>query len=371
MNRPLRVFVSLLSAVSLSYGCNPGPSHSSSVSTTSVPHTEVKNQSVGNCWAYAVLAWAESLHLKGTGNEINMSESYLTYWLMYDKLMKNTWSKDVGLSGTWGKAKSLILEHGYLLEEEFIPSGRSITDPEFEKKAQDHVNAQMKSGGKLHGLGARSSKNIIAVLNEAFGVDGEEAKKRARKASDLKVAGSKGSLVSLAHAFGKIGKDEEWKQVIFMQPAGLGKSHREKTLKRVMKALNDNMPVVMALMVDFAALDRTHSTFRGDLLKTIKPEADNQGAHMVVLDDYTVDQVPGIGEIGEGEVSDEKKQLALEGRLRTLKAKNSWGINQNSLVPDGYTRFEIDYLTSNHKWTIGGLTLPYTALISVILPPGY
>lgn len=370
MKRPLLVLTALLSATSLMYGCG-GNKHASSISTTSVPHTEVKNQSIGNCWAYAVLGWAESLHLKATGEEINMSESYLTYWSMYDRLVRNTAADEVNTGAGWGKAKSLIMDHGYMLEGEFLPEEKTLTRSEVQSKAEKYINEQLKSGGKLYGYHTRTHKNVMAVLDEAFGVNGAEAEKRAHKAADLKVAGSNGSVVTLAHAFGKVGKDEEWKEVFLMQPAGLGASQREKMLKRVMKALNDNMPVIMSVMVDFAALDREQSKFSAEKLKNAKPEAKNQGAHMVVLDDYTVDQVPGVGTIGEGEVSAEKKELALQGRLRNLKAKNSWGVDENSQFPDGFTRFDIEYLTTNHKWAIGSITLPYTALLSLVLPPGY
>ena len=46
---------------------------------------------------------------------------------------------------------------------------------------------------------------------------------------------------------------------------------------------------------------------------------------MVVLHDYVVDNVPGVGRIDEGDVSDELKEKALEGDVVLLKAKNSWG----------------------------------------------
>ena len=88
---------------------------------------------------------------------------------------------------------------------------------------------------------------------------------------------------------------------------------------------------------------------------------------MLVLEDYTVTNVPGIGEIGEGDVSDELKIKALSGDIKTLIAKNSWGDTVNG----GYHRFNIDYLSASLPWKQGEDVSYYTTLASFILPPGY
>src|SRR5688500_4624151 len=53
---------------------------------TEVPHTRVKDQSTNNCWLYATMGWVESLHLSATGEELDLSESYLTYWHWFDQI---------------------------------------------------------------------------------------------------------------------------------------------------------------------------------------------------------------------------------------------------------------------------------------------
>src|SRR5690606_22254175 len=100
----------------------------------------------------------------------------------------------------------------------------------------------------------------------------------------------------------------------------------------------------------------------------------SQGGHMVVLSDYTVDNAPGYGYIGEGEVSDEMKEAALAGDIVLLKAKNSWGTNRPERgLTDGYTRFDWEYLTSPLEWNWGNSEMSscYTTLTNFAPPPGY
>ena len=46
----------------------------------------VKEQTIGNCWLYASVAWAESLHQIATDETRDLSESYLTYWHWYEQI---------------------------------------------------------------------------------------------------------------------------------------------------------------------------------------------------------------------------------------------------------------------------------------------
>src|SRR5688572_13571362 len=54
---------------------------------TSIPQSSVKRQSIGNCWAYATASWVESLHLDATGKQLNVSESWMTYWHWFDQIV--------------------------------------------------------------------------------------------------------------------------------------------------------------------------------------------------------------------------------------------------------------------------------------------
>ena len=53
---------------------------------TEVDHSAVKRQSIGNCWIYATSSWLEALHKAATNEELNTSESWLTYWDWFEKI---------------------------------------------------------------------------------------------------------------------------------------------------------------------------------------------------------------------------------------------------------------------------------------------
>ena len=174
------------------------------------------------------------------------------------------------------------------------------------------------------------------------------------------------------------GMQDRWQSATFPQVYGKDtvvsngqEAARKQVLVRVMKALNDRKPVVMTLMIDFNALDNATQTFKYSKLADSGPG--RQGGHMVVLHDYAVKDVPGIGEIPEGDVADDLKVKALEGAITMLKAKNSWGSNRPDRgLTDGYTRFDSEYLTKQLEWKREGSDSSfYTTLSNFVLPPGY
>ena len=125
-------------------------------------------------------------------------------------------------------------------------------------------------------------------------------------------------------------------------------------------------------MIDFNAMNSEDGTFKASTLAAADGPG-RQGGHMLVLEDYVVDNVPGVGRIDEGDVSDEMKQLALTGDLAYLVTKNSW----SDKVTEGYHRFYIDYLDGQLGWKGADATDDdprlsyYTTLSGFILPPGY
>ena len=56
--------------------------------------SSVKRQSIGNCWIYASVGWVESLHLRATGEVYDLSETYVSYWDWYEKLVKDYYGPD-------------------------------------------------------------------------------------------------------------------------------------------------------------------------------------------------------------------------------------------------------------------------------------
>ena len=84
--------------------------------------------------------------------------------------------------------------------------------------------------------------------------------------------------------------------------------------------------------------------------------------------------VKGLFSIEEGEVSDDLKEMAVEGDLRYFVVKNSWGSNrpERGLI-NGESRLEADYL--NMAWDLvdseGEVTGSASALKSIYIPKGF
>lgn len=84
--RSLLLSSALLAAGIGPVGCAPmdGEADEARADVTNIPQTSVKAQQIGNCWIYTTVAWAESLHLSATGEQLDLSETWLTYWRFFE-----------------------------------------------------------------------------------------------------------------------------------------------------------------------------------------------------------------------------------------------------------------------------------------------
>jgi hypothetical protein len=359
----------------------------STLDVTDVDHTVAKRQSIGNCWLYATSTWAESLHLTAIGEEIDISESYWTYWHWYDLLFYAGSKIETG--GNWSTASWIIAKHGWMLEEEFIPSEKDQEMSLVQADAERYVNSQLAPGGLLAIRENRTPDSIRSVLDKAFNVSMSTAEGIARPANQLIVGYSSRdkATLTLDQVIEGSTSTSRWVQTYYPVTYSNGltqynRALRKKTLKRVLTALNDGHPVIMSVEVEFNALRTTpYATFDLETL-TESGRMGRQGGHLLVLEDYTVDNVPGIGTLGEGEMSDDLKQAALLGDVTTIKAKNSWGTNRPERgLADGHTAFTIGYLNSPIPWHKAEQYEGQPAtqsnanwrspLSQFILPPGY
>lgn len=367
-------FVTLLVVGSLA-GCSdqrtPSASH---VDVTEIPQTAVKRQSINNCWAYAVAGWMESLHLAATGKSLDISESYFSYWASYDHLMKEHDATELGEGGSWSIARNIVIKYGYLLEGEFIPGEANKDMSAAQEAAVNAINKAMKPGGSLHGKESRTKQNVMKELDAAFGVNMTEQRKAAHSVDDLTVKTADGKTTTLGAV---LSGDQKWTAVKNPQKYGVAEvpmnvqQKRKELLVRMMRALNDKQPLILSFKVGFGALDSKDGTF-----KVERAEANGlgqQAGHMVIIDDYVVDDVPEVGSIGEGEVSADLKEKALKGKIRYFKVKNSWGVNRSERgLSDGYSRINLDYLMTNMPWELDdGTEMPSSAFMEVVLPPEY
>ncbi len=373
---------------SCSVGTRSNENNDSRTLVSDQQHTIVKRQSIGNCWLYATASWAEALYLNKTGKEIDLSESYWTWWWFYYQLAYKTDIAKIQTGGSWSVSSQILASHGVIEEAKFIPDEAGTTMSIRQAQAEAYINQQLSSGGKLSTKENRTEENIKKELDKAFGTNMKEAEQYVVKAKDFIVGTTKdGKDISLFDSVGGSqyadGSDSPnmWQQVDVPQIVGKdvilsqeGENERANVMFRVLKALNDHQPVLISVMIDFNALDIVDATFKASRIE--QPyQTGSQGGHMVVLDDYAVDDAPFIGTIPEGEaISKLTKILATRGKLRYLKAKNSWGANRPERgLTDGYTRFSWEYLSQPLPWKDEktGQVEFYSGLSEVILPAGY
>ena len=111
-------------------GCLADDTDSSSDDITNVANSSVKKQSIGNCWVYASIGWAESLRLGYSGEELNLSESYVSYWHWFEQIsgsaagMTGVASLDkdqISTGGFFGVAAELMRRYGVITRARSSP----------------------------------------------------------------------------------------------------------------------------------------------------------------------------------------------------------------------------------------------------------
>jgi hypothetical protein len=383
----------LLAAFSLlvTVGCG-SPSSNGIVSRPDVvdlPQTQVKWQSIGNCWAYATMGWAESLVLRGTNEKKNFSESYHSYRHWEYQLLHFGWIKEINTGGGWDSSMNLMRNYGLMAEGDFIPEENEKTKSERQSKALEVINQSLKVGLLSTD---RSPASIRQELNRAFNVNLDAVLSKRFWAKDVAIGkapdGKAITLDSQMNSWSEISWDVQSKlrpiggQALPLVPQSLSQSNLS-LLKRVKKAMNDGHPVVMNWFVDFNALDEK-GIFSFERLAA-RGEG-RQGYHQTVLEDYVVKGTdPSTGkifEVGEGEATAEQKRLALEyGQIQYFVVKNSWGgaerLDRTSYEragEKGYHRLDSKYLyawmgfndekTAKYQYTTTGVN-------GFILPAGY
>ncbi|MBL8715751.1 MAG: hypothetical protein JNL79_07130 [Myxococcales bacterium] len=344
-----------------------------------VINSRVKNQSIGNCWLYASVGWVESLHLRATGTELNLSETYLTYWDWYEKLTKSaaTPMESITTGGFFSTATRLMNTYGLLDEGAFIPNEATVDLSSAQSKAEAYVNDSLKTGVMRKD---RSPATVRKELTKAFGLTAEvsaqldatfgPAAPRAlgavpagfplRKTSDLVVtqkrAGQPAVNVKL--------KDEipRWSEVT--RPTN--RAQLRGYLRRVQKALHDGQPVLAVWNVDWESRDRVAGTFPKML-----PAAKIDGVHMTVLEDYQAAYVPNYGTLPAGvTVTDPTvldAALADQVEINLFRIKNSWG---NGVDPSGSGAFK-GYADLYSAYLFPTDATAPAGLVSFVLPTDY
>lgn len=343
-----------------------------------VPSTRVKNQSIGNCWLYASLGWAESLHLRATGAELNLSETYLTYWDWYEKLVRATAMPDtIATGGFFTTATRLMNTYGLLDEGAFIPGEAEIDRSAVQSKAEAYINTALKGTFKTD----RSPKTLRTELDKAFGLSPEviaqmnatfgDASPRPlgvvpagfplRKTTELKVS-QKRALSPAPTAVPLRDEIARWRETT----APSNRTELRGYLRRVQKALHDAQPVLIVWNVDWESRNSGLGTF-----PAMAPNAKIDGVHMTVLEDYQAAYVPNLGTLPAGvNVSDPtvlNAALSNQVEIPFFRIKNSWG---NTADPSGTGKFK-GYVDLYSAYLFPTDVAAPKGIVSFVLPSDY
>lgn len=343
-----------------------------------VPSSRVKNQSIGNCWLYATMGWVESLHLRSTGKELNLSETYLTYWDWYEKLVRASATPDtISTGGFFTTATRLMNTYGLLDEGAFIPGEADIDRSAAQSKAEAHINASLKGVLKTD----RNAKTIRAELDKAFGLSAEvvahmhatfgDAAPRTlgsvpagfplRKTSELMVSQKRASSATPTTV---PLRDEiaRWRE----SSAPSDRAQLRGYLRRIQKALHDAQPVLIVWNVDWESRNSGAGTF-----PKMMPAAKIDGVHMTVLEDYQAAYVPNFGTLPAGVNVSDKATLdaALSNQVEIpfFRIKNSWG---NTADPSGTGAFK-GYVDLYSAYLFPTDTTAPKGIVSFVLPSDY
>lgn len=400
---PLVVLLAL-GAASFSVGCSSSTGASDDgadpeVATddiTSVVQSSVKNQSIGNCWIYAHTGWVESLNKRATGTELNLSESYASYWDWFTKV--TSWPDtaldakgEFSAGGTWSLYRWEVARFGTMLEKDFIPEEADATRSSRQGTAIRAFTESLKNGA-LKTVEARRDRALVrAELDKAFGLSPEAVKKlddvfgkdamvsasqagRARReaagvlgAQDIRIAWpnirAKGVDVKgvLTDAVLQSGASS-WVENKYPEDA----AGRRTFQIRVQRALHDHAPVLTWWNVDFNAM--TGSKFSKAQLDSRGPG--RTGGHMTIGFDYQARLADGtLLEVGKDvtEPALLDKALSKDTTLELIRVKNSWGgtglPGVDTAPPSGYYDLEMPYLDGKVAEGFG--------LVAVVFPPGY
>ncbi len=344
---------------------------------TDVPHTAVKEQTIGNCWLYASVAWAESLHRTAANESVDLSESYLSYWHWYEQLARAGEAASLETGGFFHVATHLMETYGLMDEASFIAADAARPSSTRQKDALAKVNEAIKPTGRLAKAEQRTPKNIRAGLDEAFdlapevradlettfGADAPRplTKDRAVPARILSpftfaVTSKAPGTPAVASTLDVVIPQWEETYVYGNEVTARG------PMRRLQKTLHDALPAIIVWQVDFASSQNDGAFRRRPTSKLDKWD----GAHMTVVEDYQATNVPGFGTLAAGTTITDaptlQAALADQSSVSFVRIKNSWGFRPSPAGSEelkGYYDLYDDYLFGMH------------ALTSMIVPVAY
>ena len=271
-----------------------------------VAHTPTERQSIGNCWLYAQATWVESMHKRATGENIDISQSYWTYMHWYMQI-KSKNIDEISTGGTWDDANKIIRKFGLMKEVDFISEDNLQEKSLRQKTALTIINESLKNGS-LSKPGNRSNSKLVrealdeawelsedkkAMLDQVFGEDmsktfynlADETGTPIIQAKDLKVEYTYGPNSTYTSSNQTLETAMwEWRKLTYRYS-----SDRKKAMRKVLRALSSQEPVLISWFVDFNALEKENNEREGSFNRTTLDKAGEpgrQGAHLTALEDY-------------------------------------------------------------------------------------
>ncbi len=415
MARALRLvrLVGLAALASMGLACGGATPGAASDSTqdevTSTPETAVKEQSVGNCWIYATLGWVESMHLAHAGEQLNLSESYLTYLHWFLRITTDRFVFDK--HGDWntgdfvGWGEELIARYGLMDEGAFISTEANIDRSARQEAAEVEVKRALAAGGALASATKRRDPAAVReVLNKAFKLTpavasqltaafgADLARTRGRGATPsptgfrdparLIVGTTKaGVALTLDDALGELDPNRvvsatrdrgerrgtyAWTRVAF----GKNATERAAVMLRVKRTLNAGFPVPIDWFPAWASMRESDASFHEPVNLSRKG-----GWHASLVHDYQIKLASGQVLAAGTPVTDPAllaKTLEPGATLEFLRFKNSWGRDVGPFAARGYTDATWAYLSTDFDRTAIDYDEPAergAAIDAFILPP--
>jgi hypothetical protein len=388
-----------------------------------VANSSVERQSIGNCWIYAHASWIEAMHLQVAGEQVDLSQSYWTYWHWFDQitgsLARRDGSASVSTGGSWSTANGIVKRYGMLSEEAFVPEDGALEISWRQSDALARINASLSTGA-LSTRAARAdralvrreldhawglSASVVAMLDGVFGAD--VARTFSGRGDARAVVGESALLdpatYPVAYAKRTVSRRTERVDIVQSTVSRAMTDWRtayywpedRATLQRAQRALHARQPAILTWDVDFNAMESNPtSELRGSFnLATLQSHGapGSQGGHMVVLEDYEVDTTDYgrllAGQTLDPTLSDDAAKLAAalrdDSQVRFWRVKNSWGTARpdRGSAPGfpGYHDLYMDYLNGPIAWCPDAdrsapdfkCTQTTVPLQSFVLPPGF